>query len=189
MSESDALVGLLFFAALAWGALRVAKAAGAGGSRISRGASGRKTLEYVPMAAADAMKARKASIFTGRIGDGPTVEEWHAGRSLQTRGGEMVRSPAEVRIANHLYKRGIPYEYEPMIQGFRPDFYLPEHGIVIEYWGMDERGSPHRRTKTRAYLSNGYALVSLEPGKDVPLERDLDRQLWHKIRGGAGASA
>lgn len=102
------------------------------------------------MQAADAMKARKASIFTGRIGDGPTVEEWHAGRSLQTLRGEMVRSPAEVRIANHLHKRAIPYEYEPMIQGFRPDFYLPEHGIVIEYWGMDERGSPHRRTKTRA---------------------------------------
>lgn len=54
---------------------------------------------------------------------------------------------------------------------------------------MDERGSTRRRTKTRAYLANGCALVSLEPGKHVPLERDLDRQLWHKMRDGTGASA
>lgn len=191
MSEADALVGLLLLGGLAWGAWRLAKAAGAGrgGSRRGRGAASRKRLEYVPMQAADAIKARKASIFTERIGNGPTLEEWHGGRSLQTLRGDLVRSPPEVRIANHLHKRGIRYEYEPMIQGFRPDFYLPEHGIVIEYWGTDERGSTHRRMKTRAYLANGYALVSLEPGKDVPLERDLDRQLWHKMRERAGASA
>jgi hypothetical protein len=189
------VAGLVLYAALtSWGLL---KTEGMGGRtpEFERGGIDEKwrkaprSLAFVPMQAADEMKARQASRWTGRVGNGLTAQEWHDGRSLHTRRGDLVRSPAEVRIADHLFARGIRYEYEPMIQGYRPDFYLPDHGVVIEYWGMDARGSPHRRKKTAAYLRNGYSLVSLEPGKEVGLERDLDRQLWHKLRVNGDASA
>lgn len=131
------------------------------------------------MQAADATYVRR-----GTAHDDLSSEEWRAGRQLLTRRGELVRSRAEVRIANHLHARAIDYEYEPRICGFRPDFFLPASGIVIEFWGMDEPAyQDRRRRKTQAYRSAGYGLVSLEYGKDVAVERDLDRQLYYEMKG------
>lgn len=131
---------------------------------------------YVPLRATG---FAKTSWTGGRMTD----REFEAGRTLLTEGGERVRSRAEVRIANALRRRGMRYQYEPRICGFRPDFLLPDHGIIIEYWGLDEPAyNQQRRRKTAAYLREGYKLVSLGPGKDVSLERDLDRQLYYKLQ-------
>ena len=51
-------------------------------------------------------------------------------------------TPSERRIAEWLAAHGIAYRYDNrfrIIKGYaiRPDFYLPEHDLYIEYWGMD----------------------------------------------------
>ena len=67
-------------------------------------------------------------------------------RSLQ---GEAVRSFEECEIANFLYLNGVAYEYEPAYEHetatsqkrqYQPDFYLPDHGIYIEHFGINANG-------------------------------------------------
>ncbi|WP_417546647.1 UvrD-helicase domain-containing protein [Marinobacter sp.] len=62
----------------------------------------------------------------------------------------MVKSLGECLVANHLFSLGIEYQYEPAYQHktasplyrqYQPDFYLPEHGIYIEYYGIDRQGN------------------------------------------------
>lgn len=63
--------------------------------------------------------------------------------------GEQVKSYGEMDIANFLYEHGIEYEYEKAYEidtrdaehsQYLPDFYLPEYGIYIEYFGINENG-------------------------------------------------
>ena len=67
-------------------------------------------------------------------------------RTLQN---EQVKSLAEVSIANYLFLNGIRYEYErrypfesddPARKAYRPDFYLPDHDIYIEHFGINKEG-------------------------------------------------
>ncbi|MDG7022417.1 MAG: hypothetical protein JRN07_03350 [Nitrososphaerota archaeon] len=66
-------------------------------------------------------------------------EYGHPAMTLQ---GEAVRSGAEKRVADWLFLRGIRYEYErPAFDRSgrvisRPDFYLPDLGVYVEYWGL-----------------------------------------------------
>ena len=106
--------------------------------------------------------------------------DFDAGRTVPTVRGEFVRSPGEARIANFLFNKGIRYEYEPYICGFRPDFYLPDYRVIIEYWGIthnleyDER----RYRKTAAYRAAGFALINLESVDYSRLEDVLMRKLY-----------
>jgi DNA helicase-4 len=72
---------------------------------------------------------------------------------LLTIDGREVRSRSEVHIANWLTLHGIAWEYEreyrpdgqqPGGRVYRPDFYLPEHELWLEHWGITRggRGSP-----------------------------------------------
>lgn len=63
--------------------------------------------------------------------------------------GEEVRSRAEKMIADTLFLNQIDYSYEHRAGwaetgeeygGYDPDFYLPEHEITIEHWGIWEDG-------------------------------------------------
>ncbi|CCQ34906.1 ATP-dependent DNA helicase PcrA protein [Halorhabdus tiamatea SARL4B] len=67
----------------------------------------------------------------------------------KTLDNETVKSVAERRIANFLFRHQIKYRYEDRAswvesdehhEVYRPDFYLPEYNIYIEHWGVDERG-------------------------------------------------
>ena len=69
---------------------------------------------------------------------------------LFTLKGEMVKSYGEVLVANFLFRHGIKYHYEadyehdtrtPEYRQYQPDFYLPDHGIYIEYFGIARDGS------------------------------------------------
>lgn len=95
-----------------------------------------------------------------------------------TLAGEVVQSKPELRIANFLFKRDIPYVYEAQLAGATPDFLLPDHKVIIEHWGMDHTKYREKRAmKTRLYASRGYRLVETEK-KDVPhLERVLEARL------------
>lgn len=69
---------------------------------------------------------------------------------IRTLKGEAVKSLGECLVANYLFKQGIEYQYEPAYEHktanpfyrqYQPDFYLPEHGIYIEYYGIDRHGN------------------------------------------------
>lgn len=64
---------------------------------------------------------------------------------------EKMKSYGEVEIANFLFLNGIKYEYETPYRvdtrtkefgQYKPDFYLPEYDIFIEYFGIDRNGNP-----------------------------------------------
>ncbi len=70
----------------------------------------------------------------------------HDIRSLK---GEKVKSYEECEIANFLYLNGLSYEYEAPYKHdtatsekrqYQPDFFLPDHGIYIEHFGLDAEG-------------------------------------------------
>ncbi|KAF2328094.1 UvrD-helicase domain-containing protein [Flavobacterium ginsenosidimutans] len=65
-----------------------------------------------------------------------------ANPNLNTMNGERVKSVEELMIANFLYLNGIEYEYEkPYAYGdsiYRPDFFLTDHNIYLEHFGVDD---------------------------------------------------
>lgn len=74
-------------------------------------------------------------------------------RSLK---GDLVKSFEECDIANFLYINGVEYAYEKAYEiktadtkhrQYKPDFFLPEHGLYIEHFGIDRNG------KTASYIS------------------------------------
>ena len=95
------------------------------------------------------------------------------GRPSMTLRGEVVRSYSEKVIADWLFRRGIRYAYEQPVfdpRGRRvgvPDFYLPDYGVYVEYWGLVGADRGYERwmaRKTGRYLRNGVRVVSLYPG-------------------------
>ena len=94
--------------------------------------------------------------------------------------GEVVRSRSEKVIADYFSRSGIRYVYEAPAMtrwGFRrisrPDFYLPDYRVYVEYWGLaslpdGSAGSRYQRSmrwKMDQYLSNGIQVVSLYPAE------------------------
>jgi hypothetical protein len=81
------------------------------------------------------------------------------------------RSRAEVRIAGLLEREGIAYRYEhPLavvdrgkVRIWYPDFYLPEYGVIIEYFGINGNAEYDRRTehKMQVYRATGIEGVFL----------------------------
>ena len=63
--------------------------------------------------------------------------------------GEKVKSYEECMIANFLHLNDVDYKYEANYEvdtadaerrRYQPDFFLPEHGIYIEHFGVDRDG-------------------------------------------------
>jgi DNA helicase-4 len=82
----------------------------------------------------------------------------HEIRSLK---GDVVKSFAELEIANHLFLNGIEYVYEGSYEHptatasrrqYQPDFYLPELGVYIEHVGIDRNGNTAPYIDKRDYL-------------------------------------
>ena len=76
-------------------------------------------------------------------------EQYVRDAELRTLNGELVKSFEELTLANFLAAQGVrytyekPYEFLTATQEFRqyqPDFYLPEHGIYIEHFALNEQG-------------------------------------------------
>lgn len=68
---------------------------------------------------------------------------------LRTLGGELVKSNAELLIANWLFLKGIAYQYEAKYEHdvatvqhrqYQPDFFLPEYQVYIEHFGVGRDG-------------------------------------------------
>jgi hypothetical protein len=97
--------------------------------------------------------------------------------------GERVKSIGEKTIADFLAKNNIKYVYEQGAIGTWshgrynnykitiPDFYLPDYGVYVEYWGLvnadDERTKTmyvsNMKKKMAMYHRNNIKFVSIYP--------------------------
>ncbi len=99
-------------------------------------------------------------------------------KKIRTKDGTWVQSDGERRIAEILAAENIRYRYDErfrILDGYaiRPDFYLPERDIYIEYWGMDTADYKIGMfKKQKLYQQQGKKLVSLEPA-DKPRMREI----------------
>jgi len=97
-----------------------------------------------------------------------------AAKRLRTVDETAVQSKGEKRIGDWLAAKGIGYRYDErmMMAGgerIRPDFYLPEFDVYIEYWGMDTpEYVANMRNKQILYQRERKKLISLS-------YRDFDR--------------
>jgi DNA helicase-4 len=73
-------------------------------------------------------------------------EDYRSANPIRTKRGETVKSYGEKDIADFLFANKINYVYESSYKvddkgtKYRPDFFLPENGIYIEYYGIDRDG-------------------------------------------------
>ena len=83
-----------------------------------------------------------------------------------------MRSKAEKIISSYFKKNNIRYLYERRVRGVgKPDFYLPEYDVYVEYWGLVNADDYFRRTKyvksmrwkMAQYHSKKIKFISLYP--------------------------
>ncbi|OEG73865.1 AAA family ATPase [Shewanella colwelliana] len=94
---------------------------------------------------------------------------------IRTLKGERVKSFGELYVANWLFSNGIEYQYEAKYEHdvssvdfrqYQPDFYLPDYGVYIEYYGTDEDDS------TAPYIDNLQYLESIEWKRQLHKEHE-----------------
>jgi hypothetical protein len=109
-------------------------------------------------------------------------------KTIRAKDGTLVQSRGERRIAEWLSAQGIAYRYDErfrIIDGYaiRPDFYLPEYDVYIEYWGMDTTDYKiGMLKKQQLYQQTGKRLVSLHFHEQDRLESMLAEKLGHFAR-------
>ncbi len=120
------------------------------------------------------------------------------GKKVRTEKGEKVKSMAEKKIADYLNEKGIRYQYEKTMTTFpligkkisTPDFYLPDHDVWIEYWGLIEAKDKSKRDeyqramqwKMNEYKKYKIRLISLY-SNDL---WDLDEAIGTKFKEATG---
>ncbi|MEW6603561.1 MAG: hypothetical protein AB1351_02595 [Thermoproteota archaeon] len=96
---------------------------------------------------------------------------------LLTIRGETVKSGGEKLIADYFHAHNIKYEYEKPANDSanrrisRPDFYLPEYDVYVEYWGMVNAEERRKRKeyvksmewKKARYRESGLKVISVYP--------------------------
>ena len=101
--------------------------------------------------------------------------------------GTAVQSRGELRIAAWLEARKLEYVYDERyrVAGdllVRPDFYLPEYDLYIEYWGMD---TPeyifNMKKKKLLYQREGKKLISISFRDFDRIEALLEEKLSHHL--------
>ena len=104
-------------------------------------------------------------------------------KTVAARDGTIVQSEGEKRIAEWLTAHALVYRYDNKFRiigefQIRPDFYLPELDVYIEYWGLDTpQYKMNMYKKQTLYQQEGKRLISVYP-KDLPV---LDRLLTTKL--------
>lgn len=109
-------------------------------------------------------------------------------KNIRTVDGTLVQSDGERRIADWLAAHRVAYRYDArlrLIEGFqvRPDFYLPEYDVYIEYWGLDTpRYKAGMYLKQDLYMHAGKRLISLYPKDKGRLDVALGAKLHSLAR-------
>jgi len=108
-------------------------------------------------------------------------------KDIRISDGTFVQSNGERRIAEFLAAHKVRFRYDErfrIIDGYaiRPDFYLPEFDVYIEYWGMDTADYKiGMLKKQKLYQQEGKKLVSLYREDKPDLENVLRRKLKRYI--------
>lgn len=101
-------------------------------------------------------------------------------KTIPTEGGQLVQSQGERLIADFLTRHHIAYRYDERLQiidgyAIRPDYYLPEFDLYIEYWGLDTaRYKIGMLKKQEIYQQQGKKLISLSY-QDFPRLKEILR--------------
>ena len=108
-------------------------------------------------------------------------------KTITTKVGTLVQSDGERLIADwfaaHHIAHPIAYRYDERYRilsghAIRPDFYLPELDVYIEYWGMDTADYKiGMLKKQQLYQQEGKQLISIHP----PDKPRLDTVLRNKL--------
>lgn len=121
-------------------------------------------------------------------------EAYTRAAELRALSGDLVKSFAELDIANFLFFNGIRFEYEkryPHVSDrYQPDFYLTDYGIWIEHFGIDKKGNTapfidkkqyHREMAWKRGIHAQYNTKLLETyswqKSDVVLTKQLNKLL------------
>ena len=105
-------------------------------------------------------------------------------KTIRAKAGTLVQSRGEQMISDWLAAHGIAFRYDErfrILEGYaiRPDFYLPELDVYIEYWGLDTADYKiGMLKKQQLYQHEGKRLISIYP-KD---KEHLDVVLRSKLR-------
>ena len=100
-------------------------------------------------------------------------------KTIRAKDGTLVQSDGERLLCGILTDEGIRYRYDERFRilnghAIRPDFYLPEFDVYIEYWGMDT--SDYKigmLKKQQLYQQQGKKLISLYPADKPNLREEL----------------
>ena len=109
-------------------------------------------------------------------------------KKISTADGTLVQSDGERKIADWLSMNNIAYRYDERIRiiegmAVRPDFYLPEFDVYIEYWGMDTADYKiGMLKKQKLYQQEGKKLISLYPKDKNNLNIALGQKLARFIK-------
>lgn len=109
-------------------------------------------------------------------------------KTIRTDDGHWVQSDGERVIADFLAEHDIAYRYDERLQiidglAIRPDFYLPEFDLYIEYWGMDTLDYRiGMLKKQKLYQQQGKRLLSLSFRDKPRLREALAARLRRYIR-------
>jgi hypothetical protein len=113
--------------------------------------------------------------------------------------GETVKSIGERRIADYFERNNIRYVYEKEARSkslffshkiSNPDFYLPDHGVYVEYWGLVNAGDSGTRAKyvrnmkrkMAIYYRNNVKFISIYPDNLENLDW-IFRRKFRKVTG------
>ncbi len=109
-------------------------------------------------------------------------------KTIRAKDGTLVQSDGERKIADFLKEHGIDYRYDErmrIVDGYaiRPDFYLPEFDLYIEYWGMDTADYKiGMLKKLKLYQQQGKRLVSVYREDKPHLEQILKKKLQRYLK-------
>jgi hypothetical protein len=110
-------------------------------------------------------------------------------KTIEAADGTIVQSDGERLIAEWLSAHAIAFRYDNrfrIIKGYaiRPDFYLPEHDLYIEYWGMEDNLDYQigMLEKKKLYQHAGKRLLSFYRHEKADFARllheRLSRYMW-----------
>ncbi len=104
-------------------------------------------------------------------------------KTILAQAGTLVQSDGERLIADWLAAHHIAYRYDERFRilsghAIRPDFYLPELDLYIEYWGLDTADYQiGMLKKQQLYQQEGKRLISLRPADKPRLDAVLRSKL------------
>lgn len=99
-----------------------------------------------------------------------------------SRSGHKVRSKSELVIADFLYFHKIKFAYErklPVAEDVHSDFYLEDHDVYFEHWGIEEMENYAKRKKVKLEIYNKHNVRLIETNEEdiEDIHNNLPRKL------------